>query len=493
MTIRTDATNVIRKKSAWFLLLVAWSLLMPIALASPTMQLSFQKAVQMTLSSNPVAKMALDEQKAAKGAMKQAKAARWPHLAVSIQAVRSDDPLTVFGEKLNQRKATFADFGANQFSGPGAVGVAPHALNYPGAYDNFDTRFEVDWPIYAGGRIRAAIAKAQAAEQAARSGSEVARQTLIFNVLKTYEAIRSEEATLVYDRQSQTAAKHYLSTSEKRYRQGTAIKSDVLSAKVSYENAQLRTLQSQDALKNAKSQLKTLIGVTPETNIQLTGSVSPVLPPSSLNSLMTNALLHNPTLAKIRRNAAKDQATVAGAKAAYRPTLSLVAQRDWNHPSLRLVAPSYTVAGVLSWTIYNFGARQGSVDQAQAKLDAARQQVNSEKQKLLLTVQRTWRNIQRATVEVTVSTTAVAQATEAQRILKLRFAKGLTTITDLLAGQARLDAARANLVAAKYHLTVSRAALLRALGKLDLHHFKTGADTRADGTVAIRSGTGRNQ
>jgi hypothetical protein len=53
---------------------------------------------------------------------------RLPKVTASLNLTRTDDALNAFGLKLSQRSARFNDFGANEFTGPSALGVAPHNL-----------------------------------------------------------------------------------------------------------------------------------------------------------------------------------------------------------------------------------------------------------------------------------------------------------------------------------------------------------------------------
>jgi len=129
------------------------------------------------------------------------------------------------------------------------------------------------------------------------------------------------------------------------------------------------------------------------------------------------------------------------------------------------------------------------VAQARGNLDAAEARARAYEQKLQVELDRTWRSAREAADRVAVSRTAVNQAGEAQRILKLRFGQGLATITALLDGQARLEQAESDLLAARYHLRLSRAALLAELGELDLGRIGTGHnDTNT--TPAPAAGTG---
>ena len=400
-------------------------------------------------------------------------------LSASLEASRSNDPLNVFGAKLSQRQATFADFGADQFTGPGSLNVAPQALNYPGAYNNFNTSVQIVWPLYEGGRTSAAVSEAEAQIKAARNGNIAARQDVIFSVLRAYEGVRATNAELSVAKHARTAAASYLATAQKRYKLGTALKSDLLTAQVSYDQSRLAERNAQDQLDNAREYLRILTGLPEGTDISIGPPAEPDMPTEPLTELKSEAAVRNPTLAALRDRVNSSRAAVSGEKAAYLPRFSLVLRRDWNDRTLGLSAPSYTVAGVVSWDLFDFGTRRGSVDQATGKLDSAEGRFDAYKQRLLVDVDSSWRSAREAADRVEVSRTAVVQAGEAQRILRLRFGQGLTTITELLDGQARLQQAQSNLVAARYQLRVSRAALLAELGMLDLSHINAAASHSA--------------
>ena len=444
----------------------------PVAHAAGAVRLDFRKAVQMTLASSPVMHESQGRLKSARGAATAARGMRWPHLSASLQASRSNNPLNVFGDKLSQRRATFADFGAAEFTGPGSLNIAPQALNYPGAYNNFDTSLQIEWSLYQGGRISAAVSEAESQIKAARNGDVAARQNVIFSVLRAYEGVRAASAELTVAEKARAAAASYLSTARKRYRQGTALKSDLLTAQVSYDQSRLAERKARDQLENAREYLRILTGLPAGTRIAIGAPASPQMPAAPLTELKTEATVSNPRLAALRDQVRASRAAVTGERASYLPHFSLVARRDWNDSTLGISAPSYTVAGVVSWDLFDFGARRGKVAQANGKLDSAQGRFEAYKQELLVDVDRYWRAAREAAERVQVSSNAVAQASEAQRILKLRFGQGLTTITELLDGQARLQKAQADLVAAHYQLRLSRAALLAELGMLNLSHIK---------------------
>ena len=77
-----------------------------------------------------------------------------------------------------------------------------------------------------------------------------------------------------------------------------------------------------------------------------------------------------------------------------------------------------------------------------------------------------WRKAGEAEQTVSARELAVSQAEEAQRIINKRYENGVATIVELLGGQAQLDKARADVVAARYELKVQRATARLAAGHL---------------------------
>lgn len=441
--------------------------------------LTFDQAVRDALADNPGLAASQAGLSAAQASEDTARASRWPRLSASLRAVRSNDPLTVFGAKLSQRDVTFRDFGAAQFTGPGSLDVAPETLNHPGAYDNVNPRLSIEWPLYAGGRMGAAIARAHQAAAAARQGNVEARQGVILEVLQAYEGLRAAKAQLAVARRARKAARSYLQMARARFRKGTTIRSDVLTAKVRAEQADLDYGNAQDHVDLARANLRRLVNLPDDRQFTLGPPATPLVRDASLTSLQHRAEAHNPQLARLRHQAQSRKAAVDQARGAYRPDLALRVQRDWYDRTAGFAAPSYTVGLVASWDIFDFGQRSGKVDQADSHYQAAQDQARGYARRLRISVDRAWRAARRAHQQVQVSREAVGQSREAQRILRLRYQKGLVTITELLDGEARLEQAESDLVSARYALRVHRATLLARTGQLDLSHF---APANAHGT-----------
>jgi outer membrane protein TolC len=93
-------------------------------------------------------------------------------------------------------------------------------------------------------------------------------------------------------------------------------------------------------------------------------------------------------------------------------------------------------------------------------------QLRQARDQLRLRIDAAWRDVRLAQQRVRVRELAITQADEARRLERLRYEKGVATMTDLLAAQAELDKARSELVSARYQEVMQRAGLLLGLGRL---------------------------
>ena len=113
----------------------------------------------------------------------------------------------------------------------------------------------------------------------------------------------------------------------------------------------------------------------------------------------------------------------------------------------------------------------GAVDMANASAAQKKAAVKSHENKLRLEVLSTWRKLEIAKKQVGSSVLAVQQADEAQNLIMKRYKNGVSTITEVLAGETQLGKARADLVSARYDVNVLKAKLLLLTGRMDVQRI----------------------
>lgn len=422
---------------------------------------ALQQAPQMVQSRAQVAE--------AHGAVREARGHLLPTLNLSATVSGSDNPLNVLGMKLQQRRATFNDFGAGTFTGPATLGIAPNNLNHPAWYRNYQTQAQLVVPVYNGGQTWAALHRAAAMLAAAMQGEVFARQRLLFEVIRLYVGVGTARDYQRAALKGRKAAQAYVTLARKLYQQGVVDKTDVLRAQVHLDDARLALAQARKQLAVSREGLHILLGVPAGRSLHLApgDTVNITLPAGgAVGPLQNAAIVGNPGLQVLGAQVRAAQAGVSSARAAYLPHFNIVLSRQWNDTTLRLANASTTVAGVLSWDVFDLGSRRGAMDRATARVMRRQGALRQARNTLRLQVQTAWQEVQLAHTRSQLKRSSVADATEATRLAKLRYEKGVTTFTQLLAARAELDKSRADLVGAHYQEVMARAGLLLALGRL---------------------------
>jgi outer membrane protein TolC len=428
-----------------------------------------QQCVSIALNQNPDILASQSQLAQAEAALAQARGQHWPRLTASVTATRTNDALNAFGLKLSQRSATFNDFGAGQFNpaAPGALSVAPTNLNYPGAVTNYNSRLELQIPLYNGGMISAYVDQAHAYVKAAREGDLAARQQVIFHVIQAYQGVHTARAYVNVAKQAQAAAEAYVRTTQNLLREGVVVRSDLLFAQVNLADIKLKFEEASRAEAAAVDQLHLLLGLSLDAPLEIGADFTPSALSGEVAGLQAEALAGNPGVMALRNQLEAASAGVKVARADYYPHFNAMVRQDWNAPTLQQTASSYTVAGVLSWQLLDFGVTSGAVGRAEASRSELQARLRQAEEGVRFKVMDAWRGAAEAESRVHARVAAVAQAGEAQRLVAKRYENGVTTMVELLAAQAQLDKARADEVAAKYQLTVQRSALRLAVGKLN--------------------------
>lgn len=440
------------------------------ALASQTAfsaPLTFSQCVDIALRQNPDVADSADQVQAAKAGLKQANGYQMPKLTASLIGTETNDALNAFGLKLAQRGATFNDFGAGQFTGPSALSVAPNNLNYPGVVHNFDTRVELDIPVYTGGMIDGGIKQAREYIAAAENGDKAARQQVIFDLLQAWEGVSAARAYLDVANQAEAASRSMLTMMQNMSKGGTVVKSDLLLAQVRLQDVLVQKTQAENAVAGALDQLHVLMGVPLDQPLEVGDEVNVTPVTTPLIDLQREAQENNPGIMALRHQAAASSASIDMARSANLPQVGLMVRQDWNDPNLGFSSNSWTVGGNVSWTAFDGGITRGKIDQAEASHNQALARLARAEAGVAMQVADARRKATEAEQRLTEREMAVSQVEEATRLVNKRYAAGVATITEQLGAQAELDKARADVVAARYDLAVQRARLKLATGQLE--------------------------
>ncbi len=432
--------------------------------------LTFEQSVKQALQNNPEITAADGNIAQAEAALKAAKGARLPQINTELNVINSDDALNVFGMKLQERQASFADFGFADFNttNPNILSVQPDQLNNPGDWTHYNAKIQLLIPIWNGGKIAGYQDQAKAMAQAARYGKNAVKQFLTYNVFRAYDAVHTARAYIEVAQKALAAAESYVKTTKNMVEQGIVVKSELLRALVNRSEAQLALDRAKNQEQLALDALRTLLAMEMGEAIEVGDRVDISLPAEDVVALVNMALAQNPKLAALRQQYESNLAEVKVAQAARYPHINALAEKNFNSDHFGFQADSYTVALQAKWKLADFGITQATVSRMRAKANTQAAKLKSEENQVRLQVIQAWRNYQVANKKITTTRLNEEQAAEANRLVLKRYKAGVATITELLASQVQLDKARADHVAAIHEANLQKAKIRFLTGAMTL-------------------------
>ena len=428
--------------------------------------LEFKNCVDMTLSQNPNIKISDSKIKQSQYAYQSAQSSRYPKVSVSLIKSKSNNALNVFGMKLQQRQVSFNDFGFSEFGSD--TSVQPKALNNPEPHEDVNARIEVLVPIWNGGKISAYQEQSHRMFLAAKKGNIAAKQILIFNVYKAYEGIHTSKAYIDVATKAVESSKLYVKTTQNLVTQGIVVKSELLSAKVHLAEAQTLLEDAKAKKQISLDSLKMLMNQQDMKNFDIGKRITITLPFKTVSKLLDKALKNNPSLIAKQQQSLSQQSAVKVEESSLYPSFNLSLRNDWNSEDSSLDQSSYTVAGVMSWNITDFGLTRSKVNQAKELADQQKLALSAARNNLRFKIQKAWRILKVAQKQEHLNTVSQAQAQESQTLVLKRYKNGVTTLTEVLASQTRLNKSRADLIKAIYNANLQRSILRLLTGTMNL-------------------------
>ncbi|CAM4408157.1 MAG: hypothetical protein LEGION0403_FIIPPAGN_00920 [Legionella sp.] len=446
-------SSIILRKHMAFIIITS---VMSTSLYPGSIPISYSKAIRLALANNPKIHAANASIDAALGTAKQADSLSWPRLGLEVSGARSDSPLSVFGYKLSQGNASFADFGANQYTGLNTLYTKPHALNHPGYYSNLDTAFKLSVPIYSGGKIRAQQAQMRALVVSAQCGNQQAQNQLAYEVYSSYERFLTANQLVTVAQRQVIRAKEFLSTAKALKKQSITLDSDVLMAEAYLNSSLLGLSNAQIQAENELESFRTLLG-SPESSFAPSRHTTLTTNTKHNALLMTQALKDNPSIKTLHARLQAGKAAIAVSQALYKPQVAMQLRHDWNGNTIGSGLPSDTIALGANWTLFSAGERAGAVQVASANAKKIQFELDEQRNQLQLQLKKIQRAEQQTLYELQLSRQIAGNEEAVIQKLKQRFGRGLVPLNALLESQMKLTQSKAQELQARHQSRLHQA------------------------------------
>jgi len=367
----------------------------------------------------------------------------------------SNSPTQVFMSKLNQRVFTGQDFLLDN-------------LNNPNAFGNFRAGLMMRQPLFQAGEAYLGYQQARLGREMAAAYVLSSRQQLLFQVTQAYFGLQLAQENLAVVQQARRTAAAHLKIAQTRFKAGTAVHSDVLSAQVHLARLTQEEMTAASRVKIARSALGTVVGLAEAGTRPLAPAPREPAPlPAKLDDLTTTAQEKRPDLKHLALAARVAQQESRKARFNYLPRLQVVAGYDVDQRRLfGASADSYTVMAILNFNLFNGLADLAKVRETRAKESQARGLKRDLEDRVRHQVTEAVLNLKTAHERLKVAQAAVSQARESLRLIRLHYESGLTILVDLLNAEDATKNADLSQVAALFDTYLAQAGLDLALGTI---------------------------
>ena len=388
---------------------------------SSTKFLSLEESIQAAIQNNKQVAIAKTDEAIAKSNFNQTEAIWLPNVNLSHTAFTTNNPLNVFGFKLQQAGVQQADFN-------------PVLLNNPNNYSNYNTLVSLQQPII---NIDGLYMRKAAKEQVGMYAAQAQRtaEAIKMQVTQTYLYL---DFTYQYEKVTEEGLKTIQSIykfTKDRFEQGMMQKSDLLNVEVQVKTAELQQNQAKSQIENISDQLSLLMGSTKGivyTTQQISFGVEGDVP-DSVSSTRSDIRAFNAALHSY-------EMSIKSTQMGWMPRLNGFANYNINDKSIAIDGAKSYIAGIqLSWDV--FKGNQLNRKAATQKLEKTKiqEQLNSQLESGAAEIRKTKRTIMDANYKIQQQATAVQQSQEALRILQNRYEQGLVSTNDILIAQTQLS------------------------------------------------------
>ncbi|MDO9693382.1 MAG: TolC family protein [Candidatus Latescibacteria bacterium] len=385
-----------------------------------------------------------------------------PRVSLGAYRLRTDDALYGFGFKLNQRRATMADF---------AAPPAGNTLNEPGVGENNIMQVRLQQPVFNAGMALYGKKAADAMAGAARHEHARAAETVRFHAVQAYEGLVLAKAYEGVILAALASSDGHVERSQAMVDNEMVTEADLLQAKVHRDGLRQRLIEVRNLAATAGDHIRMLTAVSTSLPLAPAGDRAGAATDAAIGAI--SAADRGDVAGRADVLAAREQAAAAAhmakvARGAMLPHLNLQAEKNWFHRDELFgdEADSWTFGVYATWDVFSGLEDVGALRKARAQSRAAAHLADSAQRQAGLELDQARREAAAAAEKLGVAADAVVSARESLRIVDEMYREGLASMVDLLDVQAMATQAEGALVQARHDLRVSEAGMIYA-GAID--------------------------
>lgn len=290
--------------------------------------------------------------------------------------------------------------------------------------------------------------RARALEAVARAKAEIATRGLVLTVVQNYYGFIAAQRKYAGVQLAASEAERFLDLSRKLESGGEVAHSDVIKAQIQFNDRQRDLREAQLAMDKARLALAVLLFPHFNQNFTVIDDSELAPPLESFEEFARAAESRSPDL---RVSTAAFQASryeLASARGGYVPSLTLDYFYGIDAPQFAARGPSgarnlgYAAGVTLNLPVWNWGATQSKVKQANLRQQQAQRELLLAQRKLMADIRALYAEAEAARSELELLKSSAELATESLRLTTLRYQGGEATVLEVVDAQNTLTQAR---------------------------------------------------
>jgi outer membrane protein TolC len=291
--------------------------------------------------------------------------------------------------------------------------------------------------------------RASAASALAKARAEIASRGLVVTVVQSYYSVAAAQLKLEAAKKTGEEGDRFLKLTQELENGGEVAHSDVIKAELQMQDRHRQLLEAQLGLLNARLDFAVLIFPDFNDNFELAEDLHAGVPLPTLAEVQQRAARDNPDVRAALAAVQQAGHEVTGARGGYLPSLGLDYWYGIDAAQFAVNGPNGTsnlgsaAAVTLNIPIWNWGATQSRIKQAELRRAQAQRELSLAQRKLLAEIKSLYAEAETALNELSGLSRGAELSGEGLRLTTLRYKGGEATVLEVVDAQSTFAQANA--------------------------------------------------
>jgi outer membrane protein TolC len=294
----------------------------------------------------------------------------------------------------------------------------------------------------------AGFRRTSAAAAVAKAKADIAARGLVVTVVQLYYSLAAAQAKVLAAQQTADQGEQFLKLTTNLEAGGEVAHSDTIKAELQAEDRRRQLKEAQLALVNVRLDLAVILFPNFNTSFDLAEDLHASTPLPRLEEVEQQAARDNPDVHAALAAVREAGYDVTAARAGYLPSVGLDYFYGIDAPNFAtrnqgLSNLGYSAVATLNIPIWNWGATQSRVKQAELRREQSKRELSYAQRKLLAEMQSLYAEAETAQNEQAGLERASKLAAESLRLTTLRYQNGEGTVLEVVDAQTAFASASA--------------------------------------------------